>query len=130
AKFHPGGNLGRKLIATITEEMITQNLPVVSPDSNVLAIIDSISKGEQGLVVVLDKFKKIAGLITDGDLRRAIEHYGSDVFNVLAQDIMSEKPIQINGSILASYGRELMEEKKINKLLVSENGELVGILRK
>lgn len=130
ARFHPGGSLGRLLLLKIQDEMVTVNLPTISLDANLIHVIDTISKGEQGLVVVTDSHLNIIGLITDGDIRRAMEHYGSDVFGLNARKLMTTQPQTIKKSELASYGRQLMEQKRLNKLIVEDNNKLVGIFRK
>lgn len=130
ARFHPGGSLGRKLLLKVKDQMIARNLPIIRVDSPLIDIIDVISKGEQGLAVVTDEKYAILGLITDGDIRRAIEHHGESVFALKATDLMSRQPYTIGVNELVSYGDSIMEEMRLNKLLVEENGILVGILRK
>lgn len=130
ARFHPGGSLGRKLLLKVKDQMVARNLPTIRVDSPLIDIIDVISKGEQGLAVVTDEKCAILGLITDGDIRRAIEHYGESVFALKATDLMSRQPYTIGVNELVSYGDSIMEEMRLNKLLVEENGILVGILRK
>ena len=130
ARFHPGGSLGRKLLLKVKDQMIARNLPTIRVDSPLIDIIDIISKGEQGLAVVTDEKCAILGLITDGDIRRAIEHNGESVFALKATDLMSRHPYTIGVNELVSYGDSIMEEMRLNKLLVEENGILVGILRK
>jgi arabinose-5-phosphate isomerase len=72
AKFHPGGSLGRRLLTTIESVMKKDNLPICSSDTNIKKIIHNITDGKCGLVVVVDD-NKINGIITDGDVRRAME---------------------------------------------------------
>lgn len=130
ARFHPGGSLGRKLLVKVEDEMICDNLPVVTKEQGFSDLLHIISAGEQGLAVVVDNEQKILGLVTDGDLRRAIEQRGTSVFEMSASSIMSTNPLAIAPTELASYGREIMEQKRVNKLLVAESNTLVGILRK
>ncbi|MBQ4831526.1 MULTISPECIES: KpsF/GutQ family sugar-phosphate isomerase [Alteromonas] len=130
ARFHPGGSLGRKLLHKVKDQMVSNNLPIINIDSPLIDIIDTISKGEQGLAIVTNDESAIIGLITDGDIRRAIEHHGDGVFKLKATDLMSRNPYTIGVNELVSYGDLIMEDKKLNKLLVEDNGRLVGILRK
>jgi arabinose-5-phosphate isomerase len=130
ARFHPGGSLGRKLLVKVEDEMIKTNLPVVYKDCSVLDLIDVISKGEQGMAVVICKASKIQGLITDGDLRRAIEVNHDKIFSLSAEEIMSTLPLTIAKNELVSAGLEKMEHFRVNKLLVEENNTLIGVLRK
>ncbi|CAI4169503.1 Arabinose 5-phosphate isomerase KdsD [Alteromonas macleodii] len=130
ARFHPGGSLGRKLLLKVKEEMITKNLPTVEEDTSLINIIDSISRGEQGLAVVTEKNMLIKGIVTDGDIRRAMEKYGTEVFSMKAIDLMSSSPKTISPSELVSYADEIMQSARLNKLLVESEGKLIGILRK
>jgi arabinose-5-phosphate isomerase len=130
ARFHPGGNLGKRLLLKVEDDMVKENLPTVLPSAKLAEVIGVISAGEQGMTVVVDNNQLIIGLITDGDLRRGFETFKQSLFDLTARDIMSVGPMKIDKTELAAYGRDLMEKLKINKLLVSENGELVGILRK
>lgn len=130
ARFHPGGSLGRLLLLKVQDEMVTENLPTIPLDADLIHVIDCISKGEQGLAVVTDPNLNILGLITDGDIRRAMEHFGSNVFQLDAQRLMTAQPQTIRKSELSSYGRQLMEQKRLNKLLVADDNKLEGIFRK
>ena len=110
--------------------MITTNLPTVEEDTSLINIIDSISRGEQGLAVVTEQNMLIRGIVTDGDIRRAMEKYGTEVFSMKAIDLMSSSPKTISPSELVSYADEIMQSARLNKLLVESEGKLIGILRK
>jgi arabinose-5-phosphate isomerase len=129
ARFHPGGSLGRRLLGKVSDEMVTELLPVVEIHSQLPEIITAISEGKLGLAVVLCD-GEMKGIITDGDLRRAMAQYGKESFDVSAEAIFSANPVSVKpeASIQAAY--ELMDSKKISALLVVEKGELVGILKK
>lgn len=130
ARFHPGGSLGRKLLLKVKDQMISKNLPTVKKESSLIDIIHTISKGEQGLAVVTSSKNIILGLVTDGDIRRAMENHGNSVFELKAGDLMSTTPYTISMDELVSYGDSIMEANKLNKLLVENKGKLIGILRK
>jgi len=130
ARFHPGGALGRKLLLRVRDDMLTRNLPISRPSQKFIDLLQIISSGEQGIAVVLDEKDSVVGLITDGDLRRAIEKHHADVFDIEASSIMSSTPITIGPDELVSVGQDIMEREKVNKLIVQENGKLLGILRK
>ena len=110
--------------------MITSSLPTVEENTSLITIIDKISRGEQGLAVVIEKDRVIKGIVTDGDIRRAMEKYGQEVFAMTASDLMCSSPKTISPNELVSYADEIMQDAKLNKLLVEQAGKLIGILRK
>ena len=80
ARFHPGGALGRKLLRKVRDEMQSDQLPIVNLHDDFSVAINAMSSGNYGLVVICDNLK-LSGIITDGDLRRAIDKYGRDIFD-------------------------------------------------
>jgi len=129
AKFHPGGSLGRRLLTKIENVMKKDNLPIITKDANVKEIIHKITDGKCGLVVILEN-DKIAGIITDGDIRRVMESQEEKFFNLNAKDIMSNSPKQINKDEKLVTASEIMGNFKINSLLVVNNeNKLVGIVQ-
>lgn len=130
ARFHPGGSLGRKLLLRVQDEMVKDNLPIVKRDCSVVDLIHAISRGEQGIAIVVSENMEVEGLITDGDLRRAIEIEQSQIFSLTAENIMSSNPIKVTKEELVSSSMAIMDKYRINKLLVVEENRLVGILRK
>ncbi|EMQ2878785.1 KpsF/GutQ family sugar-phosphate isomerase [Vibrio navarrensis] len=130
ARFHPGGSLGRRLLGRVSDDMVTGNLPVVKQNSKLPEVISVISQGCLGLAVVISDSGDVFGIITDGDLRRAIEKYGKEAFEVCAESLYSANPVSIspNASIRSAY--DLMEERRISALLVKSSKQLVGILKK
>lgn len=129
ARFHPGGSLGRKLLSKVRDEMITSSLPLVSCDDGFQKIIEVISGGKLGLAIVSLQNGDL-GLITDGDLRRAMEKKGKEVFDIKASDIASLNPSIISSSDMMQTAYNYMEDKKISSLLVVDEGKLIGILKK
>ena len=129
ARFHPGGSLGRRLLSKIRDEMISDNLPYVKEDEILSNVIHTISKGKLGLAIVKGTNNEIY-IITDGDIRRAIEMKGAEIFHLVAKDLATSTPLtaDINASIQEAF--ELMEEKKVNALFIFEHAELVGVLKK
>ena len=91
AKFHPGGSLGRRLLTTVGDVMKKKNLPIISSQATIKEVIQKISEGKLGLVVIIDN-NKIIGIITDGDIRRTMESREKDFFNLKAEDLMSIHP--------------------------------------
>ncbi|HIM94298.1 MAG TPA: KpsF/GutQ family sugar-phosphate isomerase [Campylobacterales bacterium] len=127
AQFHPGGSLGRRVLTKVENIMKRENLPIVNPDDNVKNIIQTLSSGKMGLSVVVEK-NKIVGIITDGDIRRAMENCEESFFSLSANELMSPNPKTISGKAKLTLAQEMMTEYKINSLLVSNNQELIGII--
>ena len=91
ARLHPGGSLGRRLLMTVGNVMRDHDLPVVAPDCSAVEMIHTISKGGLGLIVICDG-DRIEGIVTDGDVRRAMERLKADFFNIRAIDIATPHP--------------------------------------
>ncbi len=127
ARFHPGGSLGRRLLSKVKDEMIVE-LPTIDGDSDFPSVIHAISNGKLGIVLV--EQKNDIAIITDGDVRRAMNTYGKQVFDLQANDILTINPVTISASASIQRAYELMEEKRITSLLVHEGEKIVGILKK
>ncbi|MEG3222155.1 KpsF/GutQ family sugar-phosphate isomerase [Vibrio gigantis] len=129
ARFHPGGALGRKLLSKVRDEAIFEDLPLISTKAPFSEIIQELSSKGLGLVLVSDESKNYS-IITDGDLRRALERYGRDVFELKANDlaVANPKSISIDSSITHAY--EVMEKHQVTSLAVLDDGMLVGLIKK
>ena len=129
AKFHPGGSLGRRLLTTVGDVMKKKNLPIISPQATIKEVIQKISEGKLGLVVIIDN-NKIIGIITDGDIRRTMESREKDFFNLKAEDLMSNHPKLIYETDKLISASNIMSQHKINSLLVvNESNDLVGVVQ-
>ena len=129
AKFHPGGSLGRRLLTTVGDVMKKKNLPIISPQATIKEVIQRISEGMLGLVVIIDN-NKIIGIITDGDIRRAMESREKDFFNLKAEDLMSNHPKLIYDTDKLISASNIMSQHKINSLLVvNKSNDLVGVVQ-
>jgi arabinose-5-phosphate isomerase len=128
ASLHPGGSLGRRLLTRVSQLMRTKNLPRLAPGAPIKEVIHQISSARLGLVVIEEE-KQILGVITDGDVRRAMERAENEFFSLQASDLMTPDPIQISPHAKATEAEKLMQEKKITALLVSEKGQLKGIIQ-
>ncbi|AZN31581.1 KpsF/GutQ family sugar-phosphate isomerase [Pseudoalteromonas sp. Xi13] len=129
ARFHPGGSLGRKLLSKVSDEMVTQNLPLVNENTPLTDVINVMSKGSLGLTLVV-KNDEAKALITDGDLRRAIERYGKDLFDLNAKHIANSNPVAVTPDTSIAMAYEKMQNNKINSLIVCDNKKVIGILKK
>lgn len=125
AKFHPGGNLGKNLTATV-EQFLSQNMPSVPSDAKIRDIIISISSSKHGITVVLDK-GIILGVITDGDLRRMLLENES-LQLLIAEDIMSKNPKTIEKNALAKDAMQILKDYNIGQLIVTAEGKYAGII--
>lgn len=129
ARFHPGGSLGRKLLTTVESCMFRDKLPTVALNDNIQTVINTMSSGRLGLAVVMNR-SKIAGIITDGDLRRAMDKHTAGLFNLAARDIMTARPRTIDKKMMMAEAEELMTRYKITSLLVAgRSGKLEGIVQ-
>ncbi|WP_250322310.1 KpsF/GutQ family sugar-phosphate isomerase [Campylobacter lari] len=128
ALFHPGGSLGRKLLTRVSDLMVSNNLPIVSPESEFNELVDVMTSGKLGLCIVLEN-EKLVGIITDGDLRRALRANDKPRFDFKAKEIMSESPKTIEASAMASEAEELMLKHKIKEIVVVQDEKIVGIIQ-
>jgi arabinose-5-phosphate isomerase len=119
AFFHPGGNLGRRLLLTAGELMHSGNaVPVVNLNTLMKEAIIEISSKRMGMSIVVDSDSKLHGIITDGDLRRGLEKWGEEFLSHRAEDVMTPKPRTISGNVLAAKVLSIMEEHSITSLIV------------
>jgi arabinose-5-phosphate isomerase len=128
AQFHPGGSLGRRLLTRVQDVMQKENLPIVSMHTSIQKIISVISEARLGLVVVSEE-SIIQGVITDGDIRRAMEESQETFFTLTASALMSKNPKTIEGKEKLTIAQSLMTESKVNSLLVVENKKLIGVVQ-
>ncbi|MDG1849582.1 MAG: KpsF/GutQ family sugar-phosphate isomerase [Flavobacteriales bacterium] len=125
AKYHPGGSLGKKLYLRV-EDIVHTEKPQVSLNASLQEVIIEISSKRLGATVVVES-NEIHGLITDGDLRRMLQK-GNHINDVLARDIMSEKPKCVSKDALAAEALAIMEANHITQLVVENDGRYVGIV--
>ena len=128
ALYHPGGSLGKKLLSKVKDYMVSTNLPIVSLDTKVSDTIIEISKTKQGIAVALND-GKIAGVVTDGDVRRAMQDKKDIFFDLTVKEIMSEHPKMVNQNTKLSEAEKIMRKYSIHSLVVVDDDEkLVGII--
>jgi len=128
ARSHPGGALGRRLLTRVADVMRSGDaIPAVPVDAGVMDALHEITRKQLGITAVLDG-ARLAGVFTDGDLRRLLERVG-DVRGVLVADVMTRTPLTIGPDALAVEAAQLMERQRRNQLLVVDRqGRLVGAL--
>ncbi len=128
AQFHPGGELGKRLLTTAGDVMKTDNLPIIPQDMHLGEAIIKVSKGQLGLGVSLVN-DKIAGIITDGDIRRAMERWQAEFFDHTVNEIMTIHPKQVYTSTKISEVQRIMQEHRIHTVLVTDKEKhLLGIV--
>lgn len=128
ARFHPGGSLGRRLLAKVKDYMISENLPIVTRESKISDTLLQISRTKMGLAVVLED-NKILGSVTDGDIRRTMQRDQSRFFELTVKDLMNSTPKTIREDAKLSQAEELMRRHNINSLIVVDaEGKLVGVI--
>jgi arabinose-5-phosphate isomerase len=129
ARAHPGGALGRRLLTRMRDVMRTgEAIPVVAPEASIADAIQEISRGTIGMTVVVSPERKVLGIFTDGDLRRAVLGH-DNLQNLAVGDVMTRNPRVMAPERLAAEAVEMMEKYKINQIpVVDGEGRLVGAL--
>ena len=128
AQFHPGGELGKRLLTTAKDVMRSNDLPIIPPEMHLGEAIIHVSKGKLGLgVAIVDD--KIVGLITDGDIRRAMEKWQSAFFDKTVSDLMTRTPKCVSPTTKITEIQRIMHKHKIHTVLVTDTKKhLLGIV--
>jgi arabinose-5-phosphate isomerase len=128
ARSHPGGALGRRLLTRVADVMRTgAALPQVPTGSRLVDAILEITRKRMGMTAVVGPDGRMAGIFTDGDLRRLLEQ-GREVHGLAVDEVMTRSPRTIGSQALAAEAVRLMEEHRISQLLVVDDDRLVGAL--
>lgn len=128
AQFHPGGELGKRLLTTAEDVMRSNDLPIVDQDMHLGDAIILVSKGKLGLGVSLAN-GKVAGLITDGDIRRAMEKWREKFFDKQVKDIMTSHPKSVLPTTKITEIQRVMHQHKIHTVLVvDKENHLLGVV--
>ena len=124
AQFHPGGILGRRLLARVADSMIVDNLPLIGPQETVREAIFCMTSGRLGVAIIVDGRRRLLGILTDGDLRRALI-MDPAMLDKPVRDFMTPVPVTISADAMVSDAEILMRKYKIRALVVtgSEPGE-------
>jgi len=124
AFFHPGGNLGRRLMLRVKDIMQTgNNIPIVFEDAPLIEGIKEINRKNLGFTLAVDKYKKLKGIITDGDIRRLIAKE-ENLENLKVKDVMTKNPKTIDEETLAVKAMEIMEKYEITCLAILDENKL------
>ena len=129
AFVHPKGQAGKKLLKIKTLMHKGGQIPSVGPNTPMNEVIEEISGKKLGMTCVLDPNKTLLGIITDGDLRRMLQKYGNAFLEKSAKECMTSHPVTIDKEDLATKALNLMEERKITSLVVTNTeGGVEGLI--
>lgn len=128
AKLHPGGDLGRKLLAKVEDVMFTDNLPFLQPNMPLSEAIEIVTKGTLGIGIVVEN-EALVGIITDGDIRRAMQRLGQDFFATPVSAVMCKTPKTISRNAKIVEAGETMNHHSIHTLVVLDDAaHVVGVI--
>lgn len=127
AKFHPGGNLGKRLTLKVSAIAKANLKPFVQKNTPLKEVILVISKNRLGATVVTDDVNNVVGIITDGDIRRMLEAHNS-IQDLIAENILHAHPITISPDILAIEALALMRSNDISQLIVADQLQYIGMI--
>lgn len=128
AQFHPGGMLGKRLLTKASDVMHTQELPIVSLTTPLPEAVTIISQGRLGICIAIDN-EQICGIITDGDIRRAMQHSKAEFFSLKVEDIMTRAPKIVPPTMKIAEIDRILNNNKIHCVLVAdENNHLLGVV--
>jgi arabinose-5-phosphate isomerase len=127
AKYHPGGSLGKKLYLKVSDIYPNHELPTVKENSTVKEAIMEISSKRLGATAVLKENEELAGIITDGDVRRMLNQY-DNFAGLTAKDIMTINPKAVSPDDYAVEALQIMQEKNITQLVVVQDNKPLGFV--
>ena len=129
AQFHPGGELGKRLLTTAADVMRSDDLPVIPSTMHLGDATLRVSAGKLGLGISLNEDDTIAGLITDGDIRRAMERWQAAFFDHTVSDIMTRNPKCVYATTKISEIQAIMNKNKVHTVLVIDSDKhLLGVV--
>ena len=128
AQFHPGGELGKRLLTTAQDVMRSDDMPILPPEMHLGEAIILVSKGKLGLGIA-EVDGQIVGLITDGDIRRAMEKWQAEFFDHTVSDIMTRSPKVVKAETKITEIQKIMNQYKVHSVLViDDNNHLLGVV--
>ncbi|MGC6484129.1 MAG: KpsF/GutQ family sugar-phosphate isomerase [Candidatus Puniceispirillales bacterium] len=127
AATHPGGALGKRLLSTVSDYMIRENLPFVSPDNTMQDVIVTMTKGRLGIALVGTP-DRLEGIITDGDLRRGLLEK-TDLRSATATELMTKGALTVAPDTNMGEAEKRMQEARVQCLVVVEHGTVVGVVQ-
>ena len=128
AQYHPGGTLGKRLLTKAHDVMRTEDLPVIPPTMKLSEAVIHMSTGRLGLCVAT-KDNKVVGIITDGDIRRAMENSQDSFFSLTVSDIMTKEPKEVSPDTKITEIEKILHTHKIHSVLVVDKDKhLLGVV--
>lgn len=128
ARLHPGGDLGRRLLTRVSEMMVSRDLPLLAPSCPMGEAIEVVTRGKLGVGIVVED-GRLCGIITDGDVRRAMQAHKENFFSVPVSEIMTPNPKTIHSYDRIVDAGEEMNHYSIHSLVVlDENDQVVGVI--
>ena len=128
AQFHPGGELGKRLLTTAQDVMRTEDMPILPPEMHLGEAIILVSKAKLGLGIAMVN-DEIVGLITDGDIRRAMEKWQAEFFDRTVSDIMTRTPKMVRPETKITEIQQIMNKYKVHSVLVTDGeNHLLGVV--
>lgn len=128
AQYHPGGTIGKRLLTRASDVMHTEDLPVISQTMKLGEAVIHMSNGRLGLCVAVED-GKVMGLITDGDIRRAMENSQDSFFSLTVSDIMTRNPKVVSPDTTITQVDNILHKNKIHSVLVVDKDKrLLGVV--
>ena len=128
AQFHPGGALGRRLLSRVKDYMVSTDLPIVTRDSKISDALMQISRTKMGIAVVIED-DKILGVVTDGDIRRAMQRDQEHFFDLTVKDLMSHNPKTVQETAKLTQAEAIMRKHNVHSIIVvNSEGKFVGVI--
>lgn len=130
ALYHPAGSLGRKLLTTVADVLkIRDQNPKIKAEASVQQALFTMTESRMGSTAVINQAGRLIGIVTDGDIRRAVKSQNKDLLNARVSEIMTADPETIGEEKLAAEALKLMEQKEINHLpIIDDNGSPLGMV--
>ncbi|WP_128547438.1 KpsF/GutQ family sugar-phosphate isomerase [Larkinella soli] len=129
ARYHPGGSLGKKLYLKVSDIYPQHEVPAVPLDAGIHQVILEMTSKRLGATAVVDEAGKLAGIVTDGDLRRMLNRFGTlHLEGLHARDIMTPSPLCIDPDEYATHALKLMQDRSITQLIVTADGQVKGFI--
>jgi len=128
AQFHPAGNIGSRLLKT--NQLMHTDFPIVTITTDLVGVLGAMTRGRLGMTTVVEG-KDLAGVISDGDIRRALEKAQDSGINPLtlrAQDVMTPQPVTVSPETLAVEAAQILEARRITFLVVRDGAQAAGVL--
>ena len=128
AQFHPGGALGRRLLSRVKDYMVSTDLPIITRESKISDALIQISRTKMGLAAVIEE-GKILGVVTDGDIRRAMQRDQEHFFELTAKDLMSHNPKTVQETAKLTQAEAIMRKHNVHSIIVvNSSNEFVGVI--